>query len=219
MTTSSEIIVTLADGIIPFLQLKYREPAKLKTMWFKKQSEYKDLLQPIKGVFPLLKKDYTEKGRIIKATEYSKLHDRYVLTLEEIKPNAELPKKKPVSMRVVESDKNGYIAIHDVSPNNKKPRLFMTFFSESKFENFEKAIEKIKIKNKDESKGELRVLNVPALNVEALWLHFQNGEGDVFAITANLTPKDEELLTEGEFVYYLNFKKNNLGYLTDETGA
>ena len=40
--------------------------------------------------------------------------------------------------------------------------------------------ELLKTTDREEREAELRLLQVPALYVDALWLHYEDGEGDVF---------------------------------------
>jgi hypothetical protein len=187
-------------------------------MWFKQQKNFEALLKPIEEVNSLVKEELLKKGRAIDKTEYSLLHDRFVLTLKQITPAMKLP-EKPVSMRVFESDQNGHIAIHDVSVDPQNPNLLKTLLSQKKFLNFQNAIAKIKTKHKDESDGEIRLLDVPALNVEALWLHFNDDKDDKFGITIEFNPKDKELFTRAQFLDMLNQMKENQGKVKKKMGA
>jgi len=187
-------------------------------MWYKDKKDLEELLKPIEKVMPVVKKQYEEKYGAIGVTRFEMLHDRYVLTLQQVAPNTKWP-EKPVSMRAIQLNKKGYVAMYDVSLNKNKPHLFMTFLSATKYLNFEGALKKIKAKHKDENKGELRVLDVPALNMEALWLHFKDGTDDKFACTAEYDPKEKELFTGPNFLAYLNLKKKALANMTDDMGA
>ena len=187
-------------------------------MWFKKLSDHSVLINPVAEIRPLLKKHYEDLGRPISTAVYSMLHYRYVMTLKQIKPEAKLP-VKPTSLRLLESDANGPIAFHEVSLNSNKPGLLETFISPKYIMNFQNAILKIKEIDKDETKGEIRLLSVPALNVEAVWLNYEGTQPEKFALIWEFGSNDKQLFTKDQFLILLNQMKYRLGKVKGEMGA
>jgi len=188
-------------------------------MWFKQLSDHAPLADPLVEVRQLLQRHYEKSGRALSAPIYSNLHSGYFMTLDEIGAKAKFP-NEPKSLRLVESDSNGPIALHELSLDKDKPRLLATFVDPRYTSNFDQAILKIKSHVKDETKGEIRHLSVPALNVEAVWLHFDEEKHDRFALTRNFNAKDSGKLHNGhDFLALLEKLKNKLGKIDEEMGA
>jgi len=187
-------------------------------MWFKDLSEHEDLVKPIAEIKPLLEKYYKDSGRVIFASEYSMLHYRYILPLKQITKQTKLP-VKPTNLRVLESDIAGPIAFHEVSLVKNKPELFETFMDKRFFSDFNNAVLRLKSKEKDETKGEIRQLSIPALNVDALWLHYGGGKVDKFVLIREFDLKDKEVYDENKFLILLNDLKYKMGKMKGQMGA
>lgn len=187
-------------------------------MWFKEKKEHAALLDPVAQIRPFLQKHYENLGRTVANTEYDMLHYRYVMTLKQVSSDAKLP-EKPTSLRLLESDAMGPIAIHEVSLNKKKPALLETFFSQTYLKNFQNAVKKMKIKESDETKGEIRHLCIPALNVDTLWLHYGGSDVDGFVSIWDQDTKDKEIYTEDKFLLLMGDLKYRLGKMKGEMGA
>lgn len=187
-------------------------------MWFRELSDHSGLINPVAEIRPLLKKHYEALGRIISKAEYTMLHYRYNLTLKRITFKSKFP-LKPTSLRLLESDANGPIAFHEVSLGKKNPKLLETYLSQSYILNFQKAISKIKEIDKDENKGEIRLLSIPSLNVEAVWLYDKGAEVNLFANIWEFSSKDQKVYSENDFLTLLNELKYRLGKIKGEIGA
>jgi hypothetical protein len=186
-------------------------------MWFKDLNEHSDLVKPVAEIKPFLQEHYEKFGRQIMATTYSMLHYRYVMTLTEVSPAAKLP-TKPTSLRLLESDAGGAIAIHEVSLNKKEPELLETFYNQAYLKNFQSSVLKMKTIEPDETKGEIRNLSIPALNVDTLWLSYDE-KPDEFISIWDLEIKPNEVFSAEKFLAVINDLKYKLNKANRPKGA
>ena len=187
-------------------------------MWYKKIPDYANLVDPVAEIRPTVKMHYETNDRIIGPAAYSMLHYHYVIPLDKISPATKFP-NTPSGMRVLESDADGPLAIHELSADKNKPELIATFLGEKFISDFQNAISKIKVKEKDENNGEIRSITIPALNVEAVWLHYKEGNSDLISLVWEFDANDKELLKPAQFMAYLIKRKNKLGEIKDGMGG
>ena len=187
-------------------------------MWFKDLNEHSDLVKPVAEIKQFLQKHYEKSGRQITSTTYSMLHYRYVMTLKQVNPEAILP-EVPTSLRLLESDAGGPIAIHEVSLNKKKPELLETFYNQTFLKNFQGSVLKMKSIEPDETKGEIRNLSIPALNVDMLWLSYDEKKADGFVSIWDLEIKANEVLSVDKFLPFINELKYKLDKINRPRGA
>lgn len=180
-------------------------------MRFEDFSKHEELIKPIMEVRPQIEAYYKSKpgGRILLAPKFKDLHWQYSIKFDKINEATKLP-SKPSSQRVLEYDNNGPIAFHVLNLSKKKPELLESMISEKRINDFYAALEKIKEKAKDETKGQIRFLNVPSLNVQSVWIHFDEPGKDIFSMITRFDPKDEELMGEAKYQHYLFGRKNQL---------
>ncbi len=188
-------------------------------MWFQDFSKHEELIKPIMEVRPQIEAYYKSKPkeRILLDPKFKDLHFGYSIKFDKISEATKLP-AKPSSLRVLEFDNNGPIAFHVFDPNKKKPQLLESMISVKRINDFYEALEKIKEKVKDETKGEIRFLAVPSLNVQSVWIHFDEPGKDGFSLITRFDPKDEELMGEAKYKHYLFERKKRLESSGNKTG-
>lgn len=180
-------------------------------MWFEDFSKHEELIKPILNVRPQIEAYYKSKSkeRILLAPQFKDLHLQYSIKFDKINEATTLP-SKPSSHRVLEFDNNGPIAFHVLSLSKKKPELLESMISEKRINDFYNSLEKIKEKVKDETEGKIRFLTVPSLNVQSVWIHFDEPGKDGFSLITRFDPKDEELMGEARYKHYLFERKKRL---------
>ena len=140
------------------------------------------------------------------------------MTIKQVTPDAKLP-EKPSRLRLLESDAGGPIAIHEVSLNKEKPELLETFYSQTYLKNFQSAIIKMRKKEQDETKGEIRYLSIPALNVDTLWLYYGGKNVDGFISIWDIGIKEKEIYSEDKFLPFISDLKYKLNKMRGPKGA
>jgi len=187
-------------------------------MWFKDLKEHSDLIKPVAEIKPFLQKHYEKLGRQVAATTYSMLHYRYVMTLKQVTPDANFP-EIPTSLRLLESDFGGPVAIHEVSLNKKEPELMETFYNQTYLKNFQSSVLKMKTIEADETKGEIRNLSIPALNVDTLWLSYDEKKADGFVSIWDFEIKAKEVFSTEKFLPFINDLKYRLDKMKGPRGS
>jgi hypothetical protein len=147
-------------------------------MLFKDILYNKKLLKPISDIKPhlsSLSEFGSEKFMVPgKPEEYNLPHYSYVLGLDEIKTNFNWP-KEPKSLRLVELSDQSPAALYEVTLDEKNPELIQMNTNKHYFSHLEKSLVLLQGNvNENEETGELRLLKIPALNIEAFWLHYDN---------------------------------------------
>jgi hypothetical protein len=125
----------------------------------------------------------------------------------------------PTSLRLLESDGGGPIAIHEVSLNKTKPELLETFYNQTYLKNFQSSVLKMKKIEPDETKGEIRNLSIPALNVDTLWLSYDEKKSDGFVSIWDLEIKENEVFSIENFLPFINDLKYKLDKVNRPRGA
>ena len=139
------------------------------------------ILQLIWEQRPLLKlkQDLTFTGDMRDIDERASLglaHRIYSLGLDSLLEGTQAPQL--VGLRVYEMSDNAPQAFFDVS-EDEKPRLLQMSASKNHLEPFGRALAKALTTVKEtDPECELRLFRVPALNFEALWIHYEDGTKD-----------------------------------------
>ena len=186
-------------------------------MWFDDELISDKLIKPILESRPLIEAYYKSdaylksKGKIrsLLTPKFSHLHFVYSVSFDSIKENFKLP-SKPISQRILERDENGPIAFHTLSLDQNKPQLLDSMVTEKRINDFFAAVNKIKEKVKDETKGKIRYLSIRSLNVKSVWLHLDESGNDGFSLMTRFDPKQEELMEEKKYRKYLVDSKNRI---------
>ena len=198
----------------------YFTKKKLYIMWLKDLFINPVLLKPIPEIRPVLQLRRPELETLKEPSEakLSMPHHTYVMGLDQIKREAKLP-SRPSSLRVVELDEGEPLAIYEVGLNENSPELIQLNSDQTYFREFDNAVQKLSTQVKDQSVAEIRLLRIPALNIEAAWLHYEGKEQDRFAILRHFSRETEQVYTEKDFLQLLNKLKSDMGKMDDLMGA
>lgn len=144
-----------------FVTIPQKELAKITQM--KKGSEFSKNLQMLGGSGP---------------ATLTFPHQTYTLFLNDLLEKHFKPSL--TGIRVIEANDNTFNSIYDLNKTEKgsEPQMFM---DKSYLQDYETAFGSIMGTKLEEENYEVRTLNVPALNIDALWLHNgQNEQEDKF---------------------------------------
>ena len=151
--------------------------------WLKDLLYERELLKPIPQVRPLLfPPQEIERDASMYEPRYSLPHFTYHLGLDKLE-EAEDSLKNPASLRVVEVDGESAKAIYELNLNPEKAEVVNLSSDAEYLGTIEDGLDSLKRKDEDyDETGELRVIRVPALNIEALWLHYEEGASDLITV-------------------------------------
>lgn len=109
-------------------------------------------------------------------------HYSYVLRLDDIMNQKGFPEQAG-SLRLFKLANARPMAMYEVSVDENKPELYRTSNNQKYFAQLENSLEILQNNTAGGSEpGELRLLKLPALNMEAFWLHFtDNQDADVIS--------------------------------------
>ena len=189
-------------------------------MWLKDLQFNPRLLSPIPEVRPLARFNNPKFNinQEIPDPEYSTAHHTYVMGLNEISNESRLP-EKPVSLRVMEFENAAPIAMYEVGLNEEQPQFMQLQTNKEYFSSFENALNRLKRVGNDDYPGELRALRIPALNVEAAWVHYDDARQDKFVLVRQFGDEGTKVFDQGEFIQYLNKQKAQMGEMDELMGA
>ncbi len=202
----------------------YFTKKKLYFMWYKNLILQSKLLEPIFHARPLLDV-HGVRGDLEKAvpeTAFSTAHYNYVLGLKDIGRSVKLP-EKPASLRVLETDAESVVALYEVDANEDRPGLIGMNSDAAFFTAIDQGLAALKDHAaKYDAEPELRSMRVPALNLEALWLHYPEGGKDAFKLLRSFDTPGFDANTvydEAEFKKLLSEAASSLKDMDDEMGA
>jgi hypothetical protein len=199
----------------------YFTKKKLYIMWLKDLLIDPVLLKPIPEVRPVLQvKDAAfDIRKHPSEAVLSMPHHAYVMGLDQVTREAKLP-ADPSSLRVVELADREPLAIYEVGLNANSPEFIQLNSDKGYLREFDGAVQKLSSQVKDTSAAEIRVIRVPALNIEAAWLHYDEKERDRFSLLRHFnTEAGAQVYSEKEFFELLNRRKAELGEMDDLMGA
>lgn len=113
-------------------------------------------------------------------------HDLYYIGLSSLQGNEE-PDMQYSGTRIIEVDNNSFNFIYDIHKGFvvSGPQMFK---DKKVIETYEKAFETISADHTDKSDVAVRIVNVPAVYVEALWLHDEaNMAADRFLLVRSVS--------------------------------
>jgi hypothetical protein len=150
-------------------------------MWFKEVLYKRELLKPIPEIRPLINiydKTFSAKQDAPQGA-YAIPHHSYIIGLNEINERFSLP-SKPRSLRLIEVHDEKPVALYEVGLNEQNPELIQMQVSAEYFKELDEGLGKLKsLVEKENELGEVRLIKVPALNLEAFWMHYDNKEKDI----------------------------------------
>ena len=198
----------------------YFTKKKLYIMWLKDLLINPVLLKPIPEVRPVLQVKNPALDILKESTEavLSMPHHAYVVGLDQVTGDAALP-ADPSSLRVVEMAEGEPLAIYEVGLNENSPEFIQLNSDKTYVREFQAAVQKLGAEVKEKSAAEIRVIRVPALNIEAAWLHYEEKEQDRFSILRPFDSEATRVYSQKEFFELLNRRKAELGKMDDLMGA
>lgn len=152
-------------------------------MWFKELKIAPELLKPIPEIRPLvnLYEDTPNVRENASEGEYNLAHHSYIIGLDKIKKDFSLP-KEPDTLRVIELQNETPVALYELGVNEAKPDLVQMNVSPPYFRQLNESLGRLKeISGQDKELGEIRLIKIPALNIEAFWLHYDSKKADIIS--------------------------------------
>lgn len=145
-------------------------------MWLKDIIYSKRLLKPI-----LENKSHLWSVAGIDNTQYSTMNNKedppelphyaYVLGIDSIKNNLGLP-KSPDSLRLIGMDGQVPKVLFEVTLDEESPELIQVNTDKKYFTELEKSLNLFRSNiGNDKLSGELRLLKIPGVNIDAFWVH------------------------------------------------
>src|SRR5262249_364835 len=137
-------------------------------MWFKPLAFNPVLLKPIPEIRPLLTAydEHIDLETLSRESDFGIPHFVYNLQLNMISKEAALP-RSPVALRVLQMKKDAPVAYYDLGLDEQNPTLLQMNASQAFFSLMDRALGNLKSGSKErKTPGELRLLKVPALNLE-----------------------------------------------------
>jgi hypothetical protein len=147
-------------------------------MWFKDLIFNTELLKPIPEIRPLINVyDKTLEENI--PGQYAIPHYAYIIGLNEIHREFSLP-LMPNTLRLIEMKNDAPVALYELGLDESKPEVIQMNVSETYFKQLDNSLGRLKrFSEANKEAGELRFIKIPALNLEAFWLHYDNNENDI----------------------------------------
>jgi hypothetical protein len=194
-------------------------------MWFKELLLIPELLSPIPPIRPLVNV-YAETPNIRENStegEYNLPHHAYIVGLNEIKKDFALP-KQPATLRVIEVQDESPVALYELGLNESAPELIQMNVSAPYFRQIDEGLGRLKeFAGRNKELGEIRLIKVPALNVEAFWLHYDGKTEDIITPIRRFENDSsidwDKAYTEKEFGRLLNELANKVDAKDDLLGA
>jgi hypothetical protein len=119
----------------------------------------------------------------------------------------------------MESDAKGQpIAIYESGVDEKMSKYFQVFLDKKCYNYLISGVEKLKKFEKINKNGEIRYLRIAALNLEIVWLHYEDGEEDLFVLNQNFG-EPQPVLTETQLLVLLNEMKYKLDKMDESMGG
>ena len=202
----------------------YFTKKKLYFMWYKDLIFNAKLLEPIFKVRPLLDiyGHAPDLKRAVPETAFSTPNYNYLVRLDEIRRGMKLP-TAPSSLRVVEADDEKALAVYELGVDPEHPELLQMNSDPHLLDAIDTALDVLKHHDaKIKATPELRSIRIPALNIEALWLHYAGATEDQFKLIRTFeTPgfDGNRVYGEAEFTALLLSASAAAKKMDDEMGA
>jgi hypothetical protein len=149
------------------------------------------------------------------ASKLTFAHEAFTMGLDQVK-NAVLPSEAS-AMRVIEAGDNSFRFIYDVYPNSGAQMFGDEFF----VTRYERTFERLPAIDDDNTRYMVRTVRVPALHLDAVWLHDTSEEtNDKFIPIQNgIAPIEDRLYDRNEFFTLLRQLAEKLDAGDDESGG
>ena len=132
--------------------------------------------------------------------------------------------QKPNTLRVIEIQDEEPTALFELSLNENNPELIQMNVSPTYFRQLDEALGRLK-ENAERSKelGEVRLIKVPALNLEAFWLHYDGKNNDIICPVKRFENDSsidwDKVYSEREFTKLIQELASKVDTKDDELGA
>jgi hypothetical protein len=194
-------------------------------MWFKELVLIPELLKPIPQIRPLVN-IYEETPNIRENSlegEYSLAHHSYIIGLNKIKKDFSLP-KEPDTLRVIELQNEEPTALFELGLNESNPELIQMNVSPIYFRQLDESLGRLKeFASQNKELGEIRLIKIPALNIEAFWLHYDGKTADIISPVRRFEDDSsidwDKAYTEKEFGRLINELAGKIDTTDDLLGA
>lgn len=193
-------------------------------MWFKELAINPELLKPIHFIRPLLNV-YGEKVENIKEMALDDIgipHYIFDIKLEEINEGLKAP-QIPTSLRVLEIKNDKPVASYELAANERNTGSVQMNTNKNFFDMMNNSMARLKLEDqKNKLTGELRMIRIPALNMEALWLNYPGRTEDLVCVLPRFSysaVETDKVYPISEFLKLLQREKSNMGKFDDLTGA
>ncbi len=193
-------------------------------MWLKDLVFNPRLLRPISAVRPILNV-YGEKidqNKRFSDNDIGVPHFVYDIGLNEIENGMRLP-ENPSTLRVLDIKNEVPIAFYDLGLDEKRPELIQMNTNTMYFELLNRSIERLKeADSKNKGNGELRLIRIPALNLEALWLNYSGKTEDLICVLPRFDYshiKCNTTYSPEEFTELIVKERKVLGDMDDTIGS
>lgn len=193
-------------------------------MWFKELALNPELLKPIHFIRPLLNV-YGEKVENLKEMALDDIgipHHVYDIKLEEINEGLKAP-QNPSSLRVLEIKNDKPVASYELGLKERNPDQVQMNTNKNFFDMMNSSMSRLKLEDqKNKLTGELRMMRIPALNMEALWLNYPGRTEDLVCVLPRFSYnvlKAETVYPISEFLKLLQKEKSKMGKFDDLLGA
>lgn len=138
------------------------------------------IVLPIWQARTLLTLKHEELARVTRPEDLSLAlpHRTYNLGLDVLKRSPQMP-DDPSGLRVIEMEGDHAAAMFDLDIGGAEPQLLSMAGRGPGLGEFERALaEAVKYADRDKAEAELRLLRVPALYVDAVWVHYDKADKD-----------------------------------------
>ncbi|HEY9657776.1 MAG TPA: papain-like cysteine protease family protein [Allocoleopsis sp.] len=138
------------------------------------------IIRLIEETRPLLSLKYKElEGLFSQDLTVALPHYLYTMGLDDIAEARQLP-VSPSALRVLEMHEDKGLAFFDLTPDPEAPTVRQLSGNHSFLDLLNRGIAKaVELSERHEAEAELRLLQVPALYVDALWLHYDEASQDI----------------------------------------
>lgn len=154
----------------------YYTKQQLYDMWFKNTLFNEKLLSPVKDFINQSEAAFNPEIINMSKSDEPVLdlpHYAFVLRLDEIKKISSLP-KTPSMLRVMNLSNQEPSSLYEVTLNEENPELININTNKKYFTEIQNTLGLLRNNIKQQDPGELRMLKIPSLNIEAYWLHYDD---------------------------------------------
>ena len=178
----------------------------LKETDFRKIFALKEHANLLRGTSDI---NFTEQTRLVMP------HVSYILGLSSLKLEEE-PKPRMNGTQIIEATLDGFKSIFNLYSLSDSQDISQMTTDEKYLQMFEHAFDNILHLDVDEKDYEIRSISVPALHVEALWLHSISHDNNDFFVPIRSLELFEDNKIYNKNYFFNNLKKAVINYDMDD---